>query len=106
VRGLQTAVILPKASKMMDAGIFNQLTTSLLHGQNQFASGGLLLMAFGAIGAYLKGIPASIYTFFKKQTTMSLTINDQHESFSWFKWWFQEQGYIKRVRNMDALLPG
>ncbi len=33
----------------------------VLGGQNQFASGGLLLMAIGAVGAYLRSIPEKLW---------------------------------------------
>ena len=33
----------------------------VLSGQNQFASGGLLLMIVGAVGAYLRAIPGRLW---------------------------------------------
>jgi chaperone BCS1 len=90
----------------MSAGLFDTITTTLLHSQNQFASGGLLLMVIGGIVAYLKGIPAAIYRWFNNQFTLSLTVNDEHDAFKWLSWWFQNQKYVKkRMRNMDAFTP-
>ena len=73
----------------MSAGIIEQITTSLLHSQNQFASGGLLLMVIGGIAAYLKGIPKNIYDFAKHQFTVGMNITDDHDAFDWVSWWFQ-----------------
>lgn len=73
----------------------------VLNGQNQFASGGLLLMVIGAIGAYLRGIPARIWQWFVEQTTMSITVKDEDAAFQWAKQWFAEQKFLKRVRRVD-----
>jgi len=89
----------------MPSGLINTLTTSLLHGQNQFASGGLLLMVIGGIAAYLKGIPSAIGSFLRKQLTVSINITDDHSAFEWVEWWFQNQEYMGRARNVDAFTP-
>jgi chaperone BCS1 len=33
----------------------------VLSGQNQFASGGLLLMVIGSVGAFLRGVPEQLW---------------------------------------------
>ena len=73
----------------------------VLNGQNQFASGGLLLMVIGAIGAYMRAIPARIWHWFVDQTTMSITVKDEDAAFHWVKQWFAEQKFLKRVRRVD-----
>lgn len=73
----------------------------VLSGQNQFASGGLLLMMIGAIGAYMRAIPARIWHWFVDQTTMSITVKDEDAAFHWVKQWFAEQKFLKRVRRVD-----
>ena len=73
----------------------------VLSGQNQFASGGLLLMVIGAIGAYLRAIPGRIWHWFVDQTTMSITVKDEDAAFHWVKQWFTEQKFLKRVRRVD-----
>ena len=89
----------------MSAGILNTITTTVLHGQNQFASGGLLLMVIGGVAAYLKGVPATIKSFFMRQFTISMNITDDHAAFEWVQWWFQNREYSKRMRNVDAFTP-
>jgi chaperone BCS1 len=71
---------------MMNVGMFNTITTTLLHSQNQFASGGLLLMVIGGIAAYFKGIPKAIYNFAQKQLTISMSLTDDHSAFEWVQW--------------------
>ncbi len=73
----------------------------VLNGQNQFASGGLLLMVIGAIGAYMRAIPARVWHWFVDQTTMSITVKDDDAAFHWVKQWFTEQKFLKRVRRVD-----
>ena len=73
----------------------------VLSGQNQFASGGLLLMVIGAIGAYMRAIPARIWHWFVDQTTMSITVKDEDAAFHWVKQWFAEQKFLKRIRRVD-----
>ncbi len=73
----------------------------VLGGQNQFASGGLLLMIIGAIGAYLRAIPSRLWYWFVDQTTMSITVKDEDAAFHWVKQWFAEQKFVQRVRRVD-----
>lgn len=73
----------------------------VLHGQNQFASGGLLLMAIGAIGAYLRSIPQRLWYWIVRQSTMVITVKDDDAAFVWVKEWFLDQEFLKRVRRID-----
>jgi len=73
----------------------------VLGGQNQFASGGLLLMAIGAVGAYLRSIPEKLWYWIVGQTTMRITVKDDDAVFVWVKEWFLDQKFLKRVRRID-----
>ncbi len=73
----------------------------VLSGQNQFASGGLLLMIIGAVGAYLRAIPSRIWYWIVEQTTLSITVKDEDAAFAWVKQWFAEQKFLKRIRRVD-----
>lgn len=73
----------------------------VLGGQNQFASGGLLLMIVGAVGVYLRSLPLQLWSWVTYQTTMLLTVNDDDTAFEWTKEWFLEQNFLKRVRWLD-----
>ena len=73
----------------------------VLNGQNQFASGGLLLMIIGALGAYLRAIPSRIWLWVVDQTTLSITVKDEDAAFAWVKQWFAEQKFLNRIRRVD-----
>ncbi|HZU29471.1 MAG TPA: AAA family ATPase, partial [Candidatus Angelobacter sp.] len=55
----------------------------ILAGQNQFASGGLLLMAIGGISVWLREIPARIWALIVRQSTMVVTVKDDDDAFTW-----------------------
>jgi chaperone BCS1 len=73
----------------------------VLGGQNQFASGGLLLMIIGAVGAYLRSIPEKLWYWIVGQSTMMITVKDDDAAFVWVKEWFLDQKFLKRVRRID-----
>lgn len=73
----------------------------ILDGQNQFASGGLLLMILGSIGVFLRALPARLWGWIVEQTTMTVTVKDDDDAFVWVKEWFLEQEFLKRVRRVD-----
>ena len=70
-------------------------------GQNQFASGGLLLMIIGGVSVYLRAIPERIWEWFVEQTTLMITVKDDDAAFVWAKEWFLEQKFLKRIRRVD-----
>jgi mitochondrial chaperone BCS1 len=78
-----------------------QFVKGALAGQNQFASGGLLLMIVGAVGVYLRSLPNRLWAWTIYQTTMVLTVTDDDTAFDWVKEWFLEQKFLKRVRWLD-----
>jgi chaperone BCS1 len=73
----------------------------LLSGQNQFASGGLLLMVVGSVGVYLRALPQRLCRWFVSQTTMTITVKDDDAAFVWVKEWFLEQRFMRRIRMVD-----
>lgn len=78
-----------------------ELLKGVLSGQNQFASGGLLLMIIGGISVYLRAVPERLWVWIVDQTTMTITIKDDDAAFTWVKEWFLEQQFLKRVRRVD-----
>lgn len=73
----------------------------VLNGQNQFASGGLLLMVLGSVGVFLRSLPSRAWSWIVSQTTMTVTVKDDDEAFTWVKEWFLEQRCLKRIRQLD-----
>jgi len=70
-------------------------------GQNQFASGGLLLMVIGGISVYLRALPVKLWYWIVEQTTMMISVKDDDAAFVWIKEWFLEQEFLKRIRRVD-----
>ncbi len=79
----------------------HDLLKNLLSGQNQFASGGLLLMLIGGISVWLRSVPETIWYWIVRQTTMIVTVTDDDVAFVWVKEWFLEQKFLARIRNLD-----
>jgi len=73
----------------------------MLTGQNQFASGGLLLMLIGGLSVYLRAVPENLWYWIVGQTTMLITVKDDDAAFVWVKEWFLEQQFLKRLRRID-----
>ena len=73
----------------------------ILGGQNQFASGGLLLMIIGGISVYLRALPIQLWYWIVEQTTMTITVKDDDAAFAWIKEWFLEQSFLQRIRRVD-----
>ena len=73
----------------------------VLSGNNQFASGGLLLMIIGGISVYLRAVPARLWYWLVYQTTIMITVKDDDAAFVWVKEWLLDQEFLKRVRQVD-----
>lgn len=86
--------------------LLHEAINSFLHNPNQFASGGLFLMAIGAVGALLRKIPNQIWTWLVHQTTVTLSITDDQKAYSWLKIWIENQRIMKRTRHMDVMNRG
>jgi chaperone BCS1 len=78
-----------------------ELLKRMLAGQNQFASGGLILMVIGGLSVYLRAVPQRLWQWFMGQTTMMITVKDDDAAFAWVKEWFLEQKFLKRIRRVD-----
>ena len=73
----------------------------LFSSQNQFTSGGLLLMLIGGVSVFLRALPEHLWELLVRQTTLSVSIKDEDAAFQWVKEWFLEQSFLKRVRRVD-----
>jgi chaperone BCS1 len=78
-----------------------ELVKKILGGQNQFASGGLLLMVLGSVGVFLRSLPATLWQWIRGQSTLTITVKDDDQAFTWVKEWFLEQKFLKRIRRLD-----
>ncbi len=87
---------------MTIGSLIHSAVDMFLHNQNQFASGGLFLMAIGSVVALFKSLPGKIKTWAIHQFTVSLTVNDENEEFVWIRKWLAEQPFMRRVRHVDV----
>jgi chaperone BCS1 len=70
---------------------------------NQFLSGGAALMVFGAAAAYLRGVPAQIWTWLYRRLFMDFEIQMKDTAFWWFNEWLSKHPYAaKRSRWMSV----
>lgn len=88
------------AKSRLETNMFD-LFKNMFTGQNQFASGGLLLMIVGGLSVYLRAVPENIWHWIVGQTTMMITVKDDDAAFVWVKEWFLEQKFLKRIRRVD-----
>ena len=73
-----------------------EIIKHMISNQNQFASGGLLVMIIGGVGVFLRSLPAFLWSVMVRQTTVMITVKDDDAAFQWVKEWFLEQPFLKR----------
>ncbi len=78
-----------------------ELLKMMFTGQNQLASGGLLLMVIGGLSVYLRAVPEKLWDWIVSQSTMMITVKDDDAAFVWVKEWFLEQQFLQRMRRVD-----
>jgi chaperone BCS1 len=86
--------------------VLQPIINTFLHNPNQFASGGLLLMAIGSVAAYLRNIPTQIWNWVEHQTTVTLSVTDDQRAYYWLKLWFENQKMVGRIRHLDVFNQG
>ena len=57
----------------------------LLSGENQFASGGFLLMIVGSAGVFLRSLPELAWEWLVNQFTMTMSVKDEDAAFVWLQ---------------------
>ena len=66
--------------------------------ENQFLSGGLILMALGALLAYMRRVPQIIWSGIKRQLFITLDVTDDDVAFEWLKLFLDQNESLKRAR--------
>jgi mitochondrial chaperone BCS1 len=72
---------------------------------NQFAAGGIVLMALGAVMAQFRAVPERLYNWILYHIMMTVSITDDSQAYMWFKWWFNTQPRAKKIRHVDVATP-
>ena len=69
--------------------------------QNPFFSGGLSLMAIGALGAIFRHLPGQVLRFLERRISISVEIPDRDPAFRWVQTWLAAGHYAKRARDLS-----
>ncbi len=69
--------------------------------QNPFFSGGLSLMAIGALGAILRHLPGQVLRFLERRISISVEVPDRDPAFRWVQTWLAAGHYAKRARDLS-----
>jgi chaperone BCS1 len=69
--------------------------------QNPFFSGGLSLMAIGALMALLRNLPGTLWGLLVHWFTISVEIPDRDPAFRWIQSWIAEQKQAGRTRSLS-----
>jgi chaperone BCS1 len=71
---------------------------------NQFMSGGLVLMATGAVMAVLRNVPVELYNWLMRRLFLDITIKANDDSFEWVEIWLAKHKYSEeRARDLKVL---
>ncbi len=65
---------------------------------NQFATGGFLLIAAGVVFAYLRLVPQYLWAYLERRFITTIDITDHDDAFYWIKDWLSKQPYMKKAR--------
>src|SRR5688572_5467048 len=76
----------------MDA-IWNFLQNQFEH--NQLFSGGLILMAAGALAAYFREVPGQLWRWIESQLVIDIDILDRDAAFDWVEQWLAAHHYAQ-----------
>ena len=68
---------------------------------NQLVSGGAILAACGFLIAYLRTIPATIFSFARRRVTVTLDVQDKDEAFNWVNIWLSK--HQKNLRDVSVV---
>jgi chaperone BCS1 len=66
--------------------------------ENQFLSGGMVLMLLGAALAMSRRIPAHIYNLLHRKLVTTVDVSDQDQAFFWIQEWLAQHEYSKKTR--------
>lgn len=70
--------------------------------KNAFVSGGLMLMAVGAVLTWARNLPRVIGAFFMRRFSVTVDVVSPDPAFRWMTVWLDQQPYSKRARALSA----
>jgi mitochondrial chaperone BCS1 len=69
--------------------------------QNQFASGGLVLMVVGGLAAWLRGVPMQMYRWIYSRLVLTVHVQSRDPAFDWLRVWILSKPESKRMRTLE-----
>jgi mitochondrial chaperone BCS1 len=80
----------------------NQVSETILSTlmQNQFLTGGGILMLLSAILYGARSLPVKIYDLLRRQFTVTVELHNEGEAYHWVKYWFSKHPYLTRSRRV------
>lgn len=72
-------------------------------GNNQLASGGLLIASFTAFLAFMRDVPNKVWTFIKRRTVLEIEVLDKDPAYAWMMRYIHKNELCKRSRKLTAM---
>jgi mitochondrial chaperone BCS1 len=70
--------------------------------QNQFLSGGIVLMLSASVIALCRKLPQQLWTWFVRRVTVVVDVSNDDPLFAWLSLWLAEHPYSRRARTLTA----
>src|SRR5690348_6023762 len=67
---------------------------------NAFLSGGLILMVLGAVLAYARSVPFTVYRYIRSRFIITIEIESRDAAFDWIMTWLDIHPSSDRSRNL------
>lgn len=64
--------------------------------ENQFMTGGLVIVMFTALLAYMRNVPHAVWLFLKRRLVLTVDVADHDVAFYWVQKWLAQHEYSKR----------
>lgn len=80
-------------------GILQSINEAL---QNQFLSGGIVLMLTGSVIALCRNLPAHLWRFLLRRFTIVIDVSNDDPVFAWLSLWLADNPYSQKARALTA----
>ncbi len=70
---------------------------------NQFASGGLILVVLGYVAYHLKALPTKVFNTLKRVLIIECEIQDRDAAYAWLAKWLSEHDYCKKAKRISVV---
>lgn len=80
--------------------LWQAISTAL--SQNQFFSGGAILMVLGGIAASLRRVPGYAWHWLMRRFTTTINVTSMDPAFGWLTVWLDRHPYSRRAGNLSV----